>query len=728
MSSESQGRVLTAFRFAPPLATAMAVAVGLLVLLGWQLDDPALKSVFPGLVAMNPATALCFILSGLSLRLQLLGRPRVLSRLVGQVCAIAVALVGCLKLAAILTGWDFGVDQILFHSKLAATGAPLPNRMAPNTALNFVLIGLSLCMVNVEWRRGWRPAQLLALPPLLLSLLAITGYMYGVRAFYGLTSFIPMALNTAFSFLVLSSGVLLAHPDRGLTRVFTSDDLGGTLARRLFPFAVVVLLLFGWLRLHGENAGLYETDFGAALHVFMSSIVMGAVIWASAFYLSRADAERRRASDELKRAYDNLESRVEERTAELSSANASLEREVAERRQAEEALRKSEDQLRQAQKMEAIGLLAGGVAHDFNNMLTAIMGHSQLMRMRMTPQDPAVRDAEEIEKAANRAASLTRQLLAFSRQQVLQPKIVDLNHLISELDKMLRRLIGANIDLVTAPGSALGRVKVDPGQMEQVLLNLVVNARDAMPEGGKITMETSMVELDEAYARGRTGVRPGRHILLAVSDTGSGIDPEIRARIFEPFFTTKEPGKGTGLGLSTVYGIVKQSDGHIEVYSEAGRGTSFKIYLPVAQGPIGVVESENAKSGLSRGSETVLLVEDEDLVREVVRQALELHGYRVVEARNGKEGLDRFERNPTDIDLIVTDVMMPQLTGPELAARASQLRRDLKVVYMSGYTDKAIVHHGVLAEGAAYLQKPFTPDALARKVREVLDGPRTAAA
>ncbi|MEK7380382.1 MAG: histidine kinase dimerization/phospho-acceptor domain-containing protein, partial [Gemmatimonadota bacterium] len=357
-------------------------------------------------------------------------------------------------------GWDSGIDRFLFAPELGGAGSLAPNRMAPNTALNFVFVGLALVTLNGEVRGGHRPSKYLVLLPLLLSLLALTGYAYGVRSFYGLSSYIPMALNTALTFLLISTGILLARPDRGLTRVFTSDDLGGSLARRLLPFAVGALLVLGWLRLQGERLGLYDAELGVSLTVFVSSMLMGAIIWTSAHSLSRADADRRRAADALRSAYDGLELRVQERTAQLTNANGALECEIAEREHAEAALRTSEEQLRQAQKMEAIGRLAGGVAHDFNNMLTAIIGYSQLIRLRMPPHDPAYGNTEEIEKAAARATSLTRQLLAFSRQQVLQARVLDLNVLIGEMDKMLRRLIGADIDLLTAPGPSLDRVKV----------------------------------------------------------------------------------------------------------------------------------------------------------------------------------------------------------------------------------------------------------------------------
>jgi nitrogen-specific signal transduction histidine kinase len=391
-------------------------------------------------------------------------------------------------------------------------------------------------------------------------------------------------------------------------------------------------------------------------------------------------------------------------------------------KQAEEALRRSEQQFRQSQKMEAIGRLAGGIAHDFNNLLTGITGYSELLLNSLKPEDPMRGNLEEIRKAAARAASLTHQLLAFSRQQVLRPVILDLNALLANLHKMLRRLIGEDIELVTLLGPGLGRVKADRGQMEQVIMNLVVNARDAMPEGGRLILETANEELDEAYARTHPPTEPGSYVMLAISDTGCGMGPDTLARIFEPFFTTKEQGKGTGLGLSTVYGIIKQSDGYIWAYSEPGQGTTFKVYLPQVQGEVSVeAETVPAPVELPLGSETVLLVEDEDSVRNLVRTILRKNGYTVLEARHGAEALRVAIQHTGPIHLMLTDVVMPLMSGRQLAERLAPLRPDMKVMYMSGYTDQAIVHHGVLEPGTIFLQKPFTPNSLACKVREVLD-------
>lgn len=394
---------------------------------------------------------------------------------------------------------------------------------------------------------------------------------------------------------------------------------------------------------------------------------------------------------------------------------------ITKRKQAEEALRQSEEQLRQSQKLEAIGQLAGGVAHDFNNLLTVIGGYSDLL-LRSLDEDQHRQKVEEVKKASERAASLTRQLLAFSRKQILQPVVLNLNDIVPDMDKMLRRLIGADIDLLTVMEPELGQVKADAGQIEQVLMNLAVNARDAMPSGGKLTIQTANVYLDDSYIRHHVTIQPGPYVVLAVSDTGCGMDAETQAHIFDPFFTTKEAGKGTGLGLSTVYGIVKQSGGNIWVYSEVGKGTTFKIYLPrVCEAIEQREEEEVARTGMQGGTETILLVEDEGIVRQLVRDVLESNGYRVLVATSGDEALQISERYQGLISLLMTDVVMPQMGGREVAERLALSRPEIKVLYMSGYTNGSIFHHGVLDEGIAFLEKPFTLESVTHKVREVLD-------
>jgi PAS domain S-box-containing protein len=396
--------------------------------------------------------------------------------------------------------------------------------------------------------------------------------------------------------------------------------------------------------------------------------------------------------------------------------------EFLERKQVEEALHTKEEELRQSQKIEAVGRLAGGIAHDFNNLLTVINGYSQLLLGRLGPDAPDRAEIEEISTAGGRAAALTRQLLAFSRKQVLQPRVLELNAVVTNMERMLRPMIGEDIELYTVLQPQLGRVLADPGQIEQVLMNLAVNARDAMPQGGRLTIETSNVELNETYARRLLTMTPGPHVLLAVSDTGCGMDKETQEHIFEPFFTTKEQGKGTGLGLSTVYGIVKQSGGSIWVYSEPGRGTTFKIYLPRVEEPTESVEPDTARARLPNGTETILLVEDEAGVRSLARASLQVYGYRVLEAANGDEAIRIFDRRQDAIHLLVTDMVMPGMDGRALSERLSARLPGLKVLYLSGYAEGAIVHNGVLNAGMAFLQKPFTPLSLARKVRAVLDG------
>jgi signal transduction histidine kinase/CheY-like chemotaxis protein len=379
-----------------------------------------------------------------------------------------------------------------------------------------------------------------------------------------------------------------------------------------------------------------------------------------------------------------------------------------------------EDQFRQAQKMEAVGRLAGGVAHDFNNLLTVILSYADMLLDGVPANDQRADDLGEIRKAAVTAGSLTRQLLAFSRQQVIEPRLLDLNEVVARSEKMLRRLIGEDIDVKTQLSETALTVMIDPGQLEQVMMNLAVNARDAMTNGGSLTLETAPVTLDAEYARDHWPAHAGNYAMLAVSDTGSGMDEQTRSHIFEPFFTTKSVGKGTGLGLATVYGIVKQSNGFIWVYSEIDHGTSFKIYLPLLNRAPEQYATKSESDAPAIGTETILLAEDAEAVRGAARQILERYGYTVLEAANGTVALITAEK-AIKIDLLLTDVVMPEMSGRELATQFVRLKPNTKVLFMSGYTDDAIIRHGVLRPGTAYLQKPFSPETLARKVRAVLD-------
>ena len=399
-----------------------------------------------------------------------------------------------------------------------------------------------------------------------------------------------------------------------------------------------------------------------------------------------------------------------------------IARDITERKRAEKEMAALQEQLTQSQKMEAVGRLAGGIAHDFNNLLTVIKGYTQLSLLDLKENNPLWENIQEIQKATERAANLTRQLLAFSRRQILDPKVLDLNSLLRDTEKMLRRMIGEDIELVTRLSEGLGKVKIDPGQIEQVVLNLAVNARDAMPSGGKLTIETANAQSDEGYALTHLGLTPGHYVRLSVSDTGVGMSREVQEKAFDPFFTTKEKGKGTGLGLSTVHGIVTQSGGKIWVYSDPGHGTTFKIYFPTIEGELDTLDGRNEPDSSPRGSETVLLVEDESSVRDLANRLLKQQGYRVLEAANGEEALRLAQETAGErIHLLLTDVVLPQMSGKELADQLKTFRPDLKVLYTSGYTDFAVVHHGVLNSGTHFLQKPFSLKTLSQKVREALD-------
>ncbi len=405
----------------------------------------------------------------------------------------------------------------------------------------------------------------------------------------------------------------------------------------------------------------------------------------------------------------------------LDGCKIAIGQDLTERKQIEAEKSKYQEQLLQAQKMESIGRLAGGIAHDFNNLLLAIKGYSTFAIEAVEPYTPIYEDLIEVQKASDRAAALTRQLLAYSRKQVLQPVILDLNELILNTDKMLRRLIGEDIDFVTIPTDQVWKVKADPGQLEQVLINLAVNARDALPRGGILTIETKNVILDEDYTSRHLDAHPGSYVMIAVSDNGIGMSREIIEKIFDPFFTTKEKGKGTGLGLSTVLGIIKQSGGFVYVYSEPEKGTSVKIYLPRVEEEMVSGDPKLPDILSVEGKETILLIEDEDMVRRIVKRAILDHGYRILETRDGEEAITISQQHFGKIDLMITDVILPKMSGRELADQLALTRPEMSILYMSGYTDNAIVHHGMLDQGIHFIQKPFSTDEFLKKIRKILD-------
>jgi len=397
---------------------------------------------------------------------------------------------------------------------------------------------------------------------------------------------------------------------------------------------------------------------------------------------------------------------------------------ITERKKIEQEIASLEEQLRQSQKMEAIGRLAGGIAHDLNNLLTVIKGYNELSSTMLSEHELLKENIEEIKKATSRATDLTRQLLAFSRRQMFHVKVLDLNAILQDMEKMLRRLVKEDTEIVMVLDEDLGKIKTDPGQIEQVVLNLVLNAKDAMPNGGRLIIQTANVELSKVHLRAHIGVKPGRYVMLSVSDTGMGMSPAVKERMFEPFFTTKEVGKGTGLGLSTVYGIVKQSGGDIGVESEVGKGTTFKIYLPTVEEKIEALQPSPATTEVPKGSETILLVEDDDMVRTLARTILEMNGYKVLETANGGEALRLAQDRASEaIHLMVTDVVMPKMNGWKLAEYLTPIHPEMKVLYMSGHVDNTIIREDLLPHESAFLQKPFSPETLLSKVREILDGP-----
>jgi signal transduction histidine kinase/CheY-like chemotaxis protein len=421
--------------------------------------------------------------------------------------------------------------------------------------------------------------------------------------------------------------------------------------------------------------------------------------------------------------YLRLERLVTERTSALADSNQQLRRELEDRERMEKERARLESQLHQSQKLEAIGRLAGGIAHDFNNLLTVVWSYSELIRDQIPGNSPLSTPAREIGKAAERAAALTRQLLAFGRHQVIRPEVLDLNDVVGDIERMLNRLIGEDIDLECRRGPNLWGVMADRGRIEQVIVNLAVNARDAMPHGGRLTIETSNVALDAEFARVHVGVQPGPYVLLAVSDTGVGMNAETRTHLFEPFFTTKEGGRGTGLGLATVYGIVAQAGGHIWVYSEPGRGATFTIYLPRTEAGREDAPASSPTLTAVQGHEAILLVEDDESVRALTATILRSHGFVALEAASGEEAEALMEHEGHRIDLVLSDIVLSGISGPHLVERLRRKWPTLRVVFMSGYADDAVVRHGLLEREVAFVQKPFVPDVLLRKLRETLDAP-----
>jgi len=811
ISRADPGAVRDCIRFAW-FASAVATLVGILVLAGWLFDGEILKGVLSGHATMKPMIALCFICIGLSLG-QCIARaaadsPGSWTRYIAPAFAAIVIAVSLTVLGESILHIDAGIDELLFRNALIATHVPHPGRMAPTTAMALLSLGIALFSTDARFLRATLLSQISATLGALLGLLAIIGYLYDVGSLYHLFASSSMAPHSSVLFLVLGIGIVFARPERGVMATVTSDYVGGQMARRILPVAIVVPTVVGGLRLVGERAGLYDTPFGTALFTTSTIFIFSTVAWLSARSLNRADAKARRALKDLREANERL--RMSEERFSLFMqylpavaflkdihgryvwGNAAWRRrfpdewgslwgktdadlwppdtaaifaasdqkvltggepiQLVEESTIDSEVRhwivskflvtgsegslliggvsfdtteskRLETQLHQAQKLEAIGLLAGGVAHDFNNLLTVILGYADMARNANRDEKTWLDSLDEIRNAGERAAALTGQLLAFGRKQVIQPRALRINAVLVGMQRMLRRVLRENITLNFSLDSQTAAVRSDPNQIQQVVINLVINAQDAMPEGGSVTVETANVEFDDSYARSHREVLPGLFVMLAVSDTGIGMDPATQSHIFEPFFTTKGLGKGTGLGLATVYGIVKQNGGHIWVYSEAGKGTSFKIYLPR-------VEAQDPSTDLDAGalvampassaSRFILVVEDEDPVRLLLVTICSQAGYEVLAAKDGEEALALSESHTGLIHLLITDVVMPGISGRTVADEIVKRRAETKVLYCSGYAENAIVHHGVLETGVAFLQKPFTATTLLQTVRNLL--------
>ncbi len=660
-------------RLSAIIAAVATSATGLMVLVGWILDLHALKAIIPGFATMKANTAIGFVLAGTALGLYFRRPGNRTSRMLGGL----VAAIGLASLAEYLFTIDLRIDQLIFQDLDSAT---FPGRLSAVTALNFSLLGLALVFLQ---QQRWRLADsVLILPVAVLCVIALAGYAFGARSLYTVPGFGSLALHTAFSFTLLCWGMVIGRPNLGALPLLLSEWAASPAIRRLVLSVVVIPLVLGELVLLGQRSGLFDPVGGLAVFACAMVVVLFLVVLWTARSLFLLDSARLDATGKL---------------------------EV------------KESQLRHAQRMEAVGRLAGGVAHDFNNALNVVLGYAQLLQARFQETDPAYSYVAEIRKASERAADIAHQLLAFSRKQVLEPVVLDVNEVVSGMDKMLRRLIGEDIEWATSMKPKLGNVRADRGQLEQVLMNLAVNARDAMPIGGKLTLETGNVDLDEAYAGTHPEVVPGPYVMMAVTDTGIGMTPEVLAHIFEPFFTTKERGKGTGLGLSTVFGIVKQSGGHVWVYSEPGHGSTFKIYLPRVEDALATVVDAVPEPSHKGGSETILVVEDEPPLRTLIALVLNDHGYRVLEAGRASEALSVVQQHSGAIPLLLTDMILPGESGRALANQLVGMQPSLKVVFMSGYTEDTILHHGALEAGVLFLAKPFTAAALLEKVRKALD-------
>ncbi len=676
-------------------AAVAAIVAGSLVLSGWIFEITPLTQLLPGTTAMKATTAIGLVALGSAIWLiAVTEAPGYAAVLGGFALALGTA---ALQQDTGLLPLDFAPR--VFNTPDMPPGSATSNMSVP-ASLCLMLLGAAVMAASFS-RRAW-PFQLIAAAALLIAAGVLLGYLYGIDELSRLGSGPLIAPYSAISLLILTTGVLWLRPSDGITGVIVSDRVGGRMARRILPSTIAIPILAGWALRVGQRHGLYDATLEIALVVLTTLTMLSMVIWRSARLLSDLEVRKLQADAALVEAHETLESRLEARTSEF----------VRTHQQASEIQARQ----RQRQRMESLGHLAGSIAHDVNNMMTVVAGYSGVLLKRIGDDDPIRQPIQEIKKAGDRCSMLTRQLLAFGRRQVLVPTVVDLGETVADLNNMLPMIVGDDIRVRITRAPQPWPVRVDSTQIEQVIVNLIVNARDAMPEGGTLDISTENVTVGDGdlYA---ADVPPGDFVVIAIADTGVGMDAETLSHVFDPFFTTKSTGLGSGLGLSTAYGIVKQSGGYITVQSAPGQGTTFRIFLPRVDEPFTPVLPPVDPP---LGFETVLLVEDEDSVRDLLKLVLEQAGYWVIDARSGDEALTLAAARGGPVELVVSDVVMPGLSGPELVRALRAARPEVRALLISGYP-RADLAEDLATVEAEFMQKPVMPEAFLVCVRRLLD-------
>lgn len=626
---------------------------------------------------------------------------------------------GVLKISEYIFGWHLAFDQMLFRTQLQNDGTGFANQIAPNTAFNFILGGFALWFLNSPHRHFSRLSQNLSLTLAFVSLVPLVGYIYRASYLYSIGSFISMALHTAAFFFFLALGLLLAQTDFGVVSLFTSKTPGGTVARRLLPFAFAVPILLGALTIWMDKKGIYPGEFGITVVVVGSSAIFTGLIWWNAIFLNRADYQRCVAEEQLQKAHDDLEFRVKMRTEMLNNANFALRAQIIELQKAEDKIREQTEQMLRSQRMESIGQLAGGIAHDLNNALTPVLIGAQLLKGNKgnTNADMVL---DMIHDSASRGAAMVKHILAFARGSKSQSQQIPLPHLIKEIAKIIQDTFPKSISIGVNQGKELWNVSGDTTELYQVLLNLCVNARDAMPQGGELKLDAVNIVTDKTIKSAFADIPAGSYVVLTVVDTGTGIPPEVQTKIFEPFFTTKAPDKGTGLGLSTVAGIVKNHNGFIQVHSEAGKGTEFKIYLPASKSTETDKPNEPQKALPVGRGELILIMDDEATVRQLAKTTLQNYGYNVMTAMSGLDGITIFEEHKDEIKLLVSDNDMPLLDGITAIHAIQKLKPEIPIIISSGIRRDKEQLGRIDTSRLSTLEKPYTVEQLLNAVAEAI--------